>query len=146
MNAYSQMVLHGFSSKTKRSLCGVSHVFLLGFRINLSCTCRVRVKEVQSCLCRLAPSLLNELWGNIQQLQVQKLSLPQSSTNKISNCYGRMDMEHKSWYLICACMTLKTVLDEKQPNITPLYHRHVQTYLYIDICNICICIYAYIID
>lgn len=106
------MVLHGFSSKTKQNLCGVSQVFLRGFRINSSSSCRVRVYDIENWLCRLASPLLNKLWSTIQLLNVQKLSPLQPSTGKISNCYGRMDMGRTSWYLNYAwhknCIRRKT--------------------------------------
>lgn len=42
-----------------------------------------------------------------------------------------MDMGYQSWYTICACLTLKTVLEEKQPNLTLIYLMHVQIYMYM---------------
>lgn len=48
VNAYLCVGLHGFSSKTKQNLYGVGQFFLLGFRINLSCACRVRVNAAQN--------------------------------------------------------------------------------------------------
>lgn len=82
---------------------------------------------------------LNKVWGNIHVLHFQSILPPQFNINsKISKCYGRMDMGYQSWYKICACLTLKTVLEEKQPNLTPIYLMHVQIYMYM---YIYICLY-----
>lgn len=66
------------------------------------------------------------MMGDIQlYVQVQKFASSKSSADKISNCYGRMDVRHNTWHV----RRLKSVLDENQTNLTALKLRHVQIYI-----------------